>query len=185
MSPALPSGHVIRTKAVEEMKEMAIISFYLYVCFGALLMFKAAILEGMGVSYTHWGLAVIKALVLAKFILIGRALHVGDAHHDRPLIWVTLRKSFAFLVLLAILTAIEEVVVGLLHGRTAVQSLAALGGGSRDELIVTCLIMWLILLPYLAVQSLGEVLGEGRLARLFFVDRRWDGSVAPRGQASA
>ena len=180
MTRALPSGHVIRQKAATELKEMAVISLYLYICFGALLLYKSAILEDVGINFTHWGLAAIKALIMAKFMLIGRALHIGDRHHDRPLIWATLRKSVAFLVLLAVLTAIEEVVVGLLHGRTALQSLVEIGGGRRDELLVTLLIMWLILLPYFAVQSLSAVLGEGRLARLFFIDRRWDGGTAPR-----
>jgi hypothetical protein len=180
MTRTLPSGHVIRQKAATELKEMAVISLYLYVCFGALLLYKSAILAGLGINFTHLGLAAIKALIMAKFMLIGRALHIGDRHHDRPLIWPTLHKSVAFLVLLAVLTAIEELVVGLLNGRSALQSLAEIGGGTRDELLVSLLIMWLILLPYFAVQSLGDVLGEGRLARLFFIDRRWDGGAAPR-----
>jgi hypothetical protein len=167
---------VIRHKAVSELKEFVVVALYLFICFGALLLFKAAILEREGVSATLSGMAVIKAMILAKFILLGRAMHVGDRHRDRPLIWPTLYKSLAFLVLLAVLTAIEEIVVGLIHGRTVMQSLAELGGGSRDEALVTCLIMYLILLPYFAVGALGEVLGEGRLSRLFFVDRH--GNVA-------
>jgi hypothetical protein len=33
--------------------------------------------------------------------------------------------------------------------------------------------MLLVLIPYCAIGVLSEALGEGRLARMFFVDRRW------------
>jgi len=45
---------------------MAVISLYLYICFGALLLYKSAILEDVGINFTHWGLAAIKALIMAN-----------------------------------------------------------------------------------------------------------------------
>jgi hypothetical protein len=160
-------------RAVHELKEMAILALYLYVTLGAVILMKTAVLHSAGISFTPWGIAAVKALVLAKFMLIGRAMKVGERYTDRPLIWPTLYKSFAFLVLLVVLTIIEEVVVGLVHHQSVAASLGELTGAKLYETIAGILIMLLVLIPYFAIGVLSEALGEGRLRRMFFVDRRW------------
>ena len=76
-----------------------------------------------GISFAPWGIAIVKAVVLAKFVLLGHAMKIGERYSTRPLIWPTLHKAFAFLVLLVVLTIIEEVVVGLFHHQTVAASL--------------------------------------------------------------
>src|SRR5215831_8326099 len=71
----------------------------LYVCFTALAYFKAAILQAHGVSFAPFGSAAIKALIFAKFMSVGHAIHLGERHRKEALIWPTLRRSFAFLAL--------------------------------------------------------------------------------------
>ena len=160
-------------QAVHEFKEMAILAVYLWVTLGAVILMKAAVLHDAGISFTPWGIAAVKALVLAKFMLIGRAMNVGERFHDRPLIWPTLHKSFAFVVLLVVQNIIEEVVVGLFHHQSVAASLGELTGAKLYETIAGILIMLLVLIPYIAWGVLAEALGEGRLARMFFVDRGW------------
>ena len=70
-----------------------------------------------------------------------------------------------------VLNAIEEVVVGLVHHRNVADSLADFGGGTLDQLIATSVVMLLILIPFFAFRSLGEVVGERNLVRVFFRPR--------------
>jgi hypothetical protein len=163
-------------RAVHEFKEMAILAVYLWVTLGAVILMKAAVLHTAGVSFTPWGIAAVKALVLAKFMLVGKAMKIGERYNDRPLIWPTLHKSFAFLVLLVVLTVIEEVVVGLFHHQSVAASLGELTGAKLYETLAGYIIMLLVLIPYIAWGVLDEALGEGRLARMFFVDRGWAAS---------
>jgi hypothetical protein len=169
-------------RAVHEFKELAILTAYLYVTLGAVILMKAAVLHGAGIDFTPWGIAIVKALVLAKFMLIGRAM-IDERFNDRPLIWPTLYKSFAFLVLLIVLTLIEEVVVGLFHHQSAAASLGELTGAKLYETLAGYIIMLLVLVPYIAWDVLDEALGEGRLARMFFVDRGW--ATSPAGVSTA
>ena len=169
-------------RAVHEFKELAILTAYLYVTLGAVILMKAAVLHGAGVSFIPWGIAIVKALVLAKFMLIGRAM-IGERFNDRPLIWPTLHKSFAFLVLLIVLTIVEEVVVGLFHQQSVAASLGELTGAKLYETLAGYIIMLLVLIPYIAWGVLDEALGEGRLARMFFVDRGWANSSSPASMA--
>lgn len=171
MTVAVEIKPSLRRRGLEELREFLLIAAYLYVCFGALILYKTAILQGQGIGFTPWGIALVKAAILAKFMLVGHALHIGGRERLRPLIWPTLQKSLIFLLFLLLLTFIEEIVVGLIHGRAIGESVAGVGGGTLLQLLATCLIMLLILIPYFAFRSLGEALGKGRLARMFFVDR--------------
>jgi hypothetical protein len=162
----------VRDKAITALRELAILAAYFYIAFTALLFFKSAILHDRGVNWVPWGFAAIKAALVAKFVLIGRAMHVGERYQTRPLIWQTLYRSVAFLVVVVILDIIEEIIVGLIHGRTVGQRIARLGGGTLEQMVATLVIVFLLFFRYFAFRSLAEVLGEGVLSRLFFIDRR-------------
>ena len=162
----------IRERISTEMKEFVVIAVYLFVCFTAVAFLKAAILHAHGIDFAPFGFATAKALIFAKFILLGRALSIGEQFKTYPLIWPTLHKSFAFLVLLMVLNVIEEVVVGLIHHRTILDSIADIGGGTIEQMIATSVIMLLILIPFFAFHTLGEIVGEDNLIQLFFLHHR-------------
>jgi hypothetical protein len=75
------------------------LSVHLHICLGAVLLLKAAILQDVGVSFAVSGIAAVKALLLAKFMVIGSAFSLGRRFRDRPLIWPTLYHALIFLVL--------------------------------------------------------------------------------------
>ena len=118
----------LREKAGEELREFIVLTAYLYVCFAAVIYLKAAVLQAHGVAYAHLGLAIVKAAICAKFMLMGRVFHLGERFKNLPLIVPTLHRSFVFLLLLAVLTFIEEIVVGTIHGRTALDSISGIAG---------------------------------------------------------
>jgi hypothetical protein len=153
----------LRERAKSELKELFCITAYLFVVFSALTFYKSAILEAQGVEWLPWGFALIKALILAKFILIGGALH----------------KSIAFLILVFGFTVIEETIVGFIHGKTFWESMAEVGGGTTEEMIATAIIMFLVVLPLFAYRALSEVLGDRALFRTLF-EERLEFEVAPR-----
>jgi hypothetical protein len=149
---------------------MAALALYLYIYLGAVVLLKAAVLQDAGVEFTVWGIAGVKALLLAKFMLLGRALQLGKRFKDKPLVWPTLYHALTFLILLLVLTTIEEIVVGSIRHRPLSDSLAHVVGHTVFEGIAVCLILFLILVPYSAFVCLADVLGERETFRLFFVD---------------
>jgi hypothetical protein len=161
----------LREKAGEELTEFIILTAYLYVCFAAVIYFKVAVLQAQGIAYAPLGLAIIKAALCAKFMMVGRLFHMGERFRNLPLIVPTLHRSFAFLLLLTVLTLIEEVVVGAVHGRAVMDSIAAIAGGTFHQFVATILILFLILVPYFAFRSLGDIVGDKTLVRLFFERR--------------
>jgi hypothetical protein len=184
----MPDDHPAKTtlaqKAEHETKELLIVSGYLFVCYLAIMLFKNALLREAGLAALPLSIAAIKALILGKFILIGYVLPIGKRFGNRPLIWPTLNNAVAFLVLLCVLTVIEEVVVGYFHGRPPAAALTELGGIHLQETLAKIFIMFLVLIPFFAFRVLDDVVGEGKMARLFFVER---GSLTyrPGGQPPA
>jgi hypothetical protein len=171
MATKLSDTATLHQRAIHELKEFAIVAVYFYITLGAVIMLKTAVLHDQGVEFTPWGVAVIKAAVLAKFMLLGDAMKIGGRITNRPLIWPVLRQAFAVLVLLIIMTIIEEAVVGMFHHRSIAASLGELFGPRLEETIAGYVIMLLVLIPFFAFRVLDEALGEGRLARMFFVER--------------
>ena len=172
MKGNIPLNAAIPKRVADELKEFAIIAVYLYICFTAILYLKASILRAHNIEFAPFGFAAVKALICAKFVSLGHIFHVGDRFKSLPLIWPTLYKSAVFLVFLIILNALEETIVGLIHHRAVAESLAEFGGGTLDQLIATSIVGLLILIPFFAFRTLGELLGDQNLVRVFLYPRQ-------------
>jgi hypothetical protein len=171
MTTQAPTKATLQRRATSELKEFVILTAYLYVTLGSVIVMKTAVLHSYGIDTALWGVAIVKALLLAKFMLIGRAMKIGESRKTGPLTWPVMKKAFAFLILLVVLTILEEVIVGLFHHRSIATSLGELFGARLEETLAGILIMLLVLVPYFAFHVLDEALGEGTLKRMFFVNR--------------
>jgi hypothetical protein len=157
----------LRSRLHDELIRYVVVSAYLYVCFGALILFKAAILRAHGVDFPILGLAIAKALVLGKFILMGRSLNLGERHRGKPLVYAVFYQVIFFAALLVVLSVIEEVVLALIHGRSIGEGLAHIAGSTWPEMLASCLLLCLILTPYFGLGAINDRLGDGRLRRMF------------------
>lgn len=160
----------LKQRAYNEFKDFLLIAFYLWVVFALFLLYKSVILNE-SISYVSRGVALVNALVLGKFVLIARALHLGDQADNAPLIYPTLLKAALFSILLACCKILEEAAVGLYHGKSFAQSIADLGGGSLKGILTLTLLLFVMLIPFFACGELKRVLGEGKLGQLFFHPR--------------
>jgi hypothetical protein len=115
MESSEPAKASLREKALEELTEFIVLSAYLYVCFAAVICFKAAVLHAHEIAYAPLGLAI--------------------------------------------------------HGRTIWESLDEIAGGTFQQVAATIFIIFLILFPYFAFRSLGNIVGDKILVRLFFERR--------------
>jgi hypothetical protein len=171
----------------EELRRYLIISAYLYVCFGALQLYKTALLREAGIAYLPLGIAAAKALILGKFLLIGEAERVGTRLRSRTLLQRIAHRVVALTALLIVFSVIEELVVGLVHGRPMAQTIADYHR-SAPEMLATVLRMVLILIPFVTATELNRALGPGTLRRLLLAPpeppaNAPSGSNAARGPA--
>lgn len=165
------TSETLKQKAYHEFKEFLVIALYLWVVFSLFLLYKSVILNEEHISYLARGIALINALALGKFVLIARALHLGDQVDEAPLIYPTLLKAALFSIVLACCKILEDAAVGLYHGKSLAESIADLGGGTLNGILTLTVLLFFMLIPFFAFAELKRVLGEGKLARLFFRPR--------------
>jgi hypothetical protein len=165
---ATPQEPSLAQRARHELFEYLAISAYLFVCFGSLLFYKSAILRNNGIEFSAFSLALVKALILGKFILVLHAVKVGErSDKSRVLLVDILKSSFLFLIFLVALNAIEEVTLGLFHGRPVREVLGEMAGGTLPEAVAVCVLLLLVLIPYFSFRALASRLGDGVLWKLF------------------
>ena len=171
----MPAAHhaSLAERVRDELTAYAVIATYLYVCFGALILYKTAVLSHADVSYAPLGIAAVKALVLGKFLLLLHGARVVErvGRKSRPISAIAW-KALLFGSLLIILTVIEELVVGTVHGKSPETIVSELADGSLMEAAVTSLLMVLVLMPYFAMREINSELGDGVLFRLLLTPRQ-------------
>jgi len=165
----------LKQKARQEMKDFLVISFYLWVVLGVMLLYKSIVLHAAHLTsqITVWekGFAIINALALGKVALIARALHLGERFDDAPLIYPTLFKSAVFSILLGCFKILEAAAVGYFHHKTFQESIGDLGGGTLQGILGLTIVLFVVLIPFFGYSELTRVMGEGRLQSLFFKSR--------------
>jgi len=157
-----------KQKILHEMTEYWINFVYLAVVFFSFTSYRRLILEEYGVSYFHYGIAVIEAAVLAKIILLGEAARLGRQHEDKPLIIPTLYKTILFAIWVVGFKVLEHMIGGLLRGKGFTGGFHDLISEGWYEILANALVMFSALVPFFAIKELGRVLGREKLTALFF-----------------
>ena len=151
---------------------------YLAIFFGVFTWYRRLILAEYAISYFHYVAALIEALILAKVILLGEALKLGQHSENRPLVYPTLRNAAAFTVWVGFFEILEHMVGGALQGKGLEHGLHVIAHEDRDELLARCLVTFVAFVPFFAFKELGQALGEGKLVALFF--HRHTANAEPR-----
>jgi hypothetical protein len=169
----------LKQKVIHESGEFLTVFLFLAPLFGAFSTYRMLLLNQFREASFQYGTAFINALILSKIILIGEYLRLGKRHENRPLIYSTVYKSFVFTLLVAVFHILENAVKGFLHGEGVAGALAVLNGKGRDELLARSLVIFCAFLPFFALRETRRVLGEHKLADLFFRPRASAGYDPP------
>jgi len=161
----------LKEKAKEEFKMFWVIAIYLALMFSAFFTYRRLTLHESGITYLHYGAGVIEALILAKVILIGRALGLGRRFEEKPLIVSVLFKSIIFGAFVGVFSVIEHVIDGLAHHETWDVIAQHLFSGGRDEIFAKTLVVIVTFIPFFGFWEIDRVLGHGKLFELFFHKR--------------
>jgi hypothetical protein len=164
----------LEEKAALEVKRFAAIAFYLWVLLSLFEMHRFAVLREVHQTSMYGyrvGLAVINALVLGKIILIGQDLHFAERFREKRLIYSALFKSAMFAVLLVCFNIVEEVIVGLVHGKPISASVPQFGGGGLEGKVIVALIAFVALIPFFLFIELQREVGKNKLHEIIFQNK--------------
>ncbi|MBP9130288.1 MAG: hypothetical protein KBF50_08405 [Steroidobacteraceae bacterium] len=157
------SKPTLKERAIEELHSFKLIAGYLFVCFAVLMFYESTLPGGAEAGVFSLGTAAIKAAVLAKFLLLGQALGVGEK--ARVTRWgpAVFAKSVQLWLLVIALSVAEELLVGRVHGKSFGATLAEFESRSMAHVLAKSLVVLLVLLPLIATREFSRTLGPGVL----------------------
>ena len=164
----------VKEKAISEVKKFASIVCYLWVLFSLLEIHRYAVLREVhqtSVSGYRLGLALINALVLGKVILIAQDLHLAERFSEKRIVSSALFKAAVFALLLVGFDVLEEVIVGVIHGKSVAASVPQMGGGGLEGKVIVGVIGFVVLIPFFLFTEMQRVLGRNELYSLIFRNR--------------
>jgi hypothetical protein len=161
----------LKDKVRHELIEYAFNVVYLTLVFAAFTVYRRLMLSAYDISYTHYGFAVIEALVLGKVIMIGGVFRLGRGFEDKPLIYPTLYKTVVFTLFCAAFTLAEHAIKGLVTGKGVAGGLAEFAAQGYGVILGNSMVVFVALVPFFAMKELGRVIGRERIAAIFFRTR--------------
>jgi hypothetical protein len=159
----------LKEKAKHEAKELLYVFLYLAFFFCALATYSTLLLKEYEVPYWNYAFALINALVIAKVILIGQAVHLGERYEHKPLLLSAVWKAFLYSLFALAFHFVEELVKRLIHG-------AGMAEASRsiriDALLGHTLVVFCTFITLFAFMEFRRVLGEDTFYSLLFSSER-------------
>ena len=155
----------LKQKAKHEVEDLVILTAYLGVLFCGLATYSMLLLDKFHISYFAYGTALINAVVMAKVILIGEAVHAGRKFEAKALVYSALWKAFVFAWLVFAFHLAEEMIRDVLHG-------ANVGAAFHDiriyDLLIRTGLIFCVFIPLFLFRELKRVVGEEGFRALFF-----------------
>jgi hypothetical protein len=167
----LPARPSLKARLLAETKSYLMIAAYLWVFLITLTTYRALVQQEYNVGYFQYGFSLVEALILAKLIIIGRVMNIGERFRDRPLIVTTLYKTLCFGLLVVVVSILEHVAAGLWHGEGASDIAQRVVSRGKWEILCRVVMMIMVFLPMFATWEIGRFVGEGKLFNLFFRSR--------------
>ena len=159
-----------KQKVARETKEFVAIYFYLVLLIGAFNIYRWLLMAEYHVGYFVFGYTLVEGLILAKVIMIGEGLGIGERLADKPLIFPTLYKTMLFAICVLVLGIIEHLIAGSFHRENLTGIFQEVIHG-RYEILGKVLIMFVAFIPFFAFRETMRVLQEVKLFDLFFRSR--------------
>jgi len=142
-----------------------VLALFSILFFCALATYSMLLLDSVHVSYFAYGTAVINALVIAKVILIGEAVHIGTRFEKKALVYSTIWKALVFCLLAFGFHILEEIIRHLVHEK---ELAGAFHDIRIDDLLARTVIVFCTFMPLFAFRELRRVMGQDNFRALFF-----------------
>ena len=157
------SKPTLKERAIEELRAFKLVAGYLFICFAVLMFYESTLPGGAEAGVLSLGTAAIKAAIVAKFLLLGQALGVGEQSRVTRVGTAIFAKSVQLWLLVIVLSVAEELLVGRYHGISFGATLADYERRSITQMLAKSLVVLLVLLPLIATREFSRTLGPGVL----------------------
>jgi hypothetical protein len=166
--PAKEAKISLRYRIKDEFIQASLLALYFAAWFCAIAFFSFALLREEAIPITPFGLAIIKAGLCAKFMMIGKAIFPLRVDTNRGLVKSLFWHSIAYLGIVLALSYVEAGIDGLFHGKSFLESTSSFGHGDPIYIAALSIMYWLIIWPYMIVLGLNQSLDDKAVRTILF-----------------
>jgi hypothetical protein len=166
--PAKEVKESLRHRIKDEFVQAALLTLYFATWFCVIAFFSFALLREESIPITPFGLAIIKAGLCAKFMIIGKAMFPLRVDASLGLIKSIFWHSIVYLGVVIALSLAESGIDGLLHHKSFLESVSSFGHGDPVYIAALSMMYWLMIWPYLIVLGLNQSLGDKAVRTILF-----------------
>jgi hypothetical protein len=113
-------------------------------------------------------MGLIKALVIAKVIMIGAFLRISRKYEHRALIIPTFYKAVLFTIWVMVFDLIEVLIGGLIHNPVLAEVLSELNNRVSPVWFGAAVVIFVSFLPFFAMKEVSRVMGSKKFRGMFF-----------------
>lgn len=157
-----------KASILRETRELLFLTLYLTLFLSSLTIYRSIVLELNIMSYFRFGYNFVEALILAKVILLGQMLKLGNKYADRSLIIPTLYKAVVFSLFVFVFKSLEHFVLGFFRGHSFFLLVEQFTKQKLIESVGILLIIFLFFILLFSFQELKRVVGDEKVFNLFF-----------------
>ena len=160
-----------KTRLKDEMGNFALLTFFFFLSFCALSLYRNLVLEDDSIHNIHYGYILFESLVLSKIILLGRFLKVGERFSNKPLVVPTVYKTIIFCLLVVTLGILEHFVNGVFSGTSLSTLYDTLTERRLAEIGGRVPLFFAVALPLFGLMEIDRIMKGPSLMSLFFRKR--------------
>jgi hypothetical protein len=152
-----------KERILQEVKNLAVVLIYLWVFLTVFELHQAIVLSEHNIQYDYAeGLifALVNAWILAKFVVIGEGLGVGQRWHSKPLYQSILAKSAVFAFILMGCHLAEGALSRMWRAKSFAAGFPVLTVKAVIDGLTLTLIIFIVLIPFFTAREFRRILGK-------------------------
>ena len=157
----------LKEKIYSEFTEYIFNFIYMAIFFSAIILYRRMVLAQHGIILEDYFMGVIKAMVIAKVVMIGTFMRISRKYEHKALIIPTLYKSLLFTILVILFDIIEISIRALIHEPNLMNVLTELNSHLNLTWLGGAMLIFFIFIPFFSFMELSRIIGKEKIKNLF------------------
>ncbi len=167
----LINSHQLKEKVKKEITKVFQLTAYFGIWFCALAFLGATTLDERPLPLSIFGIALIKAALCAKFMIVGEALFPIKVNKSHGIVYSLILESLFYLLIVLGFNYIEAGIHGVIHGKNFISSMAEFGSSNPLHVFAMSIVYWLIVWPYLLLIGFKLSIGSTATLKILFGEK--------------
>jgi len=156
-----------KQKFLHEFNEYWMNVIYMALVFSAILFYRRLVLAHYEIYLNDYSSGIIKALVIAKVVMIGAFLRISRKFEHKPLIYPVLYKAVLFTLWVMLFDIVEAFIRIFINNPVFMEAIDELKSHMNNLWLGGALLIFFSFIPFFAFKELVRVLGKEKVRVLF------------------